>query len=996
LERREFMKLCKINDVKKISLALFFSLAILLSTLKVIIPQVYAQPEVFVDPIANVANPGESFTLDVNISSAVDLYSYEAKVGFDKNVLEAVGVEEGPFLSEGTTSPLGTFFSYELNDPEFAYAACAIIMSPPRVGVDGSGRLFNITFNVKAPGESSLTLYDTQLYDRNGDPMTHSTSDGTFSTTVPVAIFSYTPKSYGRPIVGENVTFDASASYDPDGGTIVDYAWDFNDTTSGTGMIVNHTFNEPSGSGPLVPYNVTLTVTDDDDETTVFFIWETEQAVNVKLHDVSVLKVETPAQVLAGEKAEIDVTVLNNGSHFDTCNVTAYYNSKPIKTEYVEGLGPGENETITFIWNTFINQTIMSPNSTSAGTWTGPLNASESNDEYTNSSIDGSYQEYFGYLFDTVGWTSVSKVEVGVEVKTDPAGDDQLNLSIYNGRSWSDDLTYDITFTSDTFFWVDLTDSLEWMPSLMNRTRVRIEYIQVGGAATPIYIDWLPVRISPLVPSVIEPDSYNIWANAYLVNQWTQKHEFRPGEDANLTNNILFGNPIKVTIIPQPDMAVGEVEVDPTEVIFGLTATVTVQVENLGNTRETYDVFMYANSTKIGNQTGLQLSAGATAEVSFSWFEATNTTEEGIYNVTVICGIYNATSGFVEPILGETDTANNRQNVTVLMRLLPRPLFSVSPETPEIGEQVAFDASASYAPGEPGGTITEYVWDFGDGSSGTGATTTHAYDQPGTYSVRLTVVDDEDLNHTQGEPVVVPKLDSSITISSSALVVPISLDTTISGAISPVRADVTVTINYTRVDEIAWMTLTDTSTDSNGQYSHVWEPTEAGDYQLKAFWGGDSSTLSAETAVLNVTVTIQDTAIAEVDLSRIRVTVGDSVTISVVAANKGTATETFNVGVYYNETLLETKTVDSLVAEASETLSFNWDTQDLEEGVYMVKAEAEPLLGETYLEDNARISVVVVEVGGAPLDTFLYTTIGLAIVVAALAIYLVKIMRSKP
>lgn len=991
------MKLRKIHNAKKISLTLLFSLAIFSSALGVFIPRVHAQePEVFVDPSDNVANPGESFTLNVNVSDVSDLYSYEVKVGFDKNVLEAITVEEGPFLIEGTTSPMGTVFQ-SIIDPEYAYGTCVIIMSPPRVGVDGSGRLFNITFNVKAAGESSLHLYDTQLLDSAGAPITHTTSDGSFSTTVPVAIFSYTPKSYGRPIVGENVTFDASASYDPDGGNIVDYAWDFNDTTSGTGMIVNHTFNEPSRSGPLVPYNVTLTVTDDDDETTVFFIWETEQAVNIKLHDMAVLEVETPAQVLVGEKAEIDVTVLNNGSHFDTCNVTTYYNSKPVKTELVEALGPGENETITFTWNTFINQTTMSPNATGTGTWTGPLNASESNDQYTNSSVDGSYQLYLDYLFDTAGWTSVSKVEVGIEVKTDSGGDDQLNVSIYNGKKYSNEFTYNITSTSDTFFWIDVTDSLTWIPGLMNRTRVRIEYVQVGGTATPIYVDWLPVRISPLVPSVIEPDSYNIWAHAYLVNPWTEDHEFRPGEDVNLTNNILFGNPIKVTIIPQPDMAVAEVEVDPTEVIFGLTATVTVQVENLGNTRETYDVFMYANSTAVGNQTGLQLSAGATAELSFSWFEATNTTEEGIYNVTVICGIYNATSGFVEPILGETDTANNWQNVTVHMRLLPRPLFSVSPETPEIGEQVTFDASASYVPGEPGGTITEYLWNFGDDSSGTGVTATHAYDQPGTYGVRLTVVDDEDLNHSRSETITVPKLDSSITISGSILTVPISLNTTFSGAISPVRADTTVTINYTRVDEIDWITLTSTSTDSSGQYSYDWEPTEPGDYQFQAFWEGDSMTLSAETAVLNVTVTIQDTAIVEVDLSKIHVTVGDSVTISVVAENRGTATETFNVAVYHNETLLETKTVDSLAAGASETLSFNWDTQDLDEGVYMVKAEAEPLLGETYLDDNARtIGAVVQEPTGAPLDVFLYTTVGLAAVVAILAIYLIKVIRSKP
>ena len=70
----------------------------------------------------------------------------------------------------------------------------------------------------------------------------------------PTASFSATPSGGPPPLL---VTFDASASRDPDG-SITSYAWDFGAGITGTGQSVEHTYGE-SGS-----YQVRLTVTDDD------------------------------------------------------------------------------------------------------------------------------------------------------------------------------------------------------------------------------------------------------------------------------------------------------------------------------------------------------------------------------------------------------------------------------------------------------------------------------------------------------------------------------------------------------------------------------------------------------------------------------------------------------------------------------------------------------------------------------------------------------------
>ncbi len=58
------------------------------------------------------------------------------------------------------------------------------------------------------------------------------------------------------------------------------------------------------------------------------------------------------------------------------------------------------------------------------------------------------------------------------------------------------------------------------------------------------------------------------------------------------------------------------------------------------------------------------------------------------------------------------------------------------------GGLVQFNASGSL---DPGGSITTYQWDFGDGTTGTGVNPVHRYTAPGYYLVRLVVTDNRGL-----------------------------------------------------------------------------------------------------------------------------------------------------------------------------------------------------------------------------------------------------------
>jgi arylsulfatase A-like enzyme len=68
------------------------------------------------------------------------------------------------------------------------------------------------------------------------------------------------------------------------------------------------------------------------------------------------------------------------------------------------------------------------------------------------------------------------------------------------------------------------------------------------------------------------------------------------------------------------------------------------------------------------------------------------------------------------------------------------------------GLTCTFSGTGSYA---SDGTITDYQWQFGDGQTASGATTTHTYASAGTYQVVLTVTDDEYATGTTTRAVVV-------------------------------------------------------------------------------------------------------------------------------------------------------------------------------------------------------------------------------------------------
>jgi PKD repeat protein len=119
---------------------------------------------------------------------------------------------------------------------------------------------WDVTFDVKPlnlGGHSVNVVPDSEVTYTSGSIPGSVSFPALFvaATTLPVADFRWTPE---KPHTSKIVTFDASNSSDPDGGSIVSYEW--SGSFEATGKIVTHVFGSEGN------YVVTLTVTDDDEE----------------------------------------------------------------------------------------------------------------------------------------------------------------------------------------------------------------------------------------------------------------------------------------------------------------------------------------------------------------------------------------------------------------------------------------------------------------------------------------------------------------------------------------------------------------------------------------------------------------------------------------------------------------------------------------------------------------------------------------------------------
>ena len=100
----------------------------------------------------------------------------------------------------------------------------------------------------------------------------------------------------------------------------------------------------------------------------------------------------------------------------------------------------------------------------------------------------------------------------------------------------------------------------------------------------------------------------------------------------------------------------------------------------------------------------------------------------------------------------------------------PEASFTFMPLTPMVNDTITFDASGC---SDSDGSIVSYSWDFGDGTTSASVNPLHSYDQEGSYTVTLTITDNDGLTDTATttiSDVIIPEF-SSIAVLFAALIV---------------------------------------------------------------------------------------------------------------------------------------------------------------------------------------------------------------------------------
>jgi len=198
-------------------------------------------------PLASRNSTAQLVSATFTISMSATTY---VPIGQPVKFNATISYPDGTRLQSG-----GSVFSY------LVFSGSPPVNDTVPVIFDSGLNLWVGTYSRQATDPGGLWSLELRVGDSATPPNSGSATRAiTIQDNLPVASFTYSPST---ALTGVSISFDGTASYDPDG-TIVTYSWAFGDGTLGSGSNPSHMYNLAG------IFNVTLTVTDNSASTAPF------------------------------------------------------------------------------------------------------------------------------------------------------------------------------------------------------------------------------------------------------------------------------------------------------------------------------------------------------------------------------------------------------------------------------------------------------------------------------------------------------------------------------------------------------------------------------------------------------------------------------------------------------------------------------------------------------------------------------------------------------
>lgn len=207
-----------------------------------------------VSPITTTVNVGNTFTVDINLDYAQNLYGFQIYLSFDRTKLSANSIDYVNYLNEPTH-----LWDQEVNNA-IGYVSISYSSQYPALPVTGGSPppLAKVNFTAISAGSSALHLYNTVLVNSTDQAIPHATVDGTVQvTSAGIHDVAVTNVTSHKKVVFQNFLANFTVTVENHGG----FSETFNVTLNANTTMISKKLmtNMPSGTSTVLNFTWSTT-----------------------------------------------------------------------------------------------------------------------------------------------------------------------------------------------------------------------------------------------------------------------------------------------------------------------------------------------------------------------------------------------------------------------------------------------------------------------------------------------------------------------------------------------------------------------------------------------------------------------------------------------------------------------------------------------------------------------------------------------------------------